>query len=235
MNTEEFKQHFGRLIEQNEIVFDFDNREKGFEGINFTGINLYNSGYHFEIWFAEGQKSPHLHIKSILHLENLTLAQLKKYKELFLIKYSPKEYRQFLDLNLAKNHRVAEENKPHYKYNTTKKLLNVWNENKDNFAEPELIELAKQEEPLKRKVEITSGITNKIVQKVSIIEVAKKSGIKVKGNKAVCPFHEDTNPSMSLNDSKGLFYCFGCGVKGNLIDFLYLIETKLKIPIENVI
>ena len=29
---------------------------------------------------------------------------------------------------------------------------------------------------------------------------------------AKCPFHNEKTPSFSVNDHKGLFYCFGCGV-----------------------
>ena len=61
-----------------------------------------------------------------------------KYKKLFLIKYTPKEYYEFLDIQIAGRHRIAEENKSHYKYKTIKKLLNVWNEDKENYAENRL-------------------------------------------------------------------------------------------------
>ena len=36
---------------------------------------------------------------------------------------------------------------------------------------------------------------------------------------AVCPFHDDHNPSLSVNDQTGLFNCFGCDAKGNMFDF----------------
>ena len=39
-----------------------------------------------------------------------------------------------------------------------------------------------------------------------------------------CPFHDDRNPSLSVNLSAGLFQCFACGAKGGGID-LYM---KLK-------
>jgi hypothetical protein len=32
--------------------------------------------------------------------------------------------------------------------------------------------------------------------------------------RACCPFHEDRNPSLSVNLSHGGFICFGCGAKG---------------------
>jgi DNA primase len=35
----------------------------------------------------------------------------------------------------------------------------------------------------------------------------------------VCPFHQETKPSMSVNDDEGFFYCFGCQASGDVIDF----------------
>lgn len=37
--------------------------------------------------------------------------------------------------------------------------------------------------------------------------------------KAVCPFHEDKNPSLHLSDSKKVWHCFGCQASGNLFSF----------------
>ena len=34
---------------------------------------------------------------------------------------------------------------------------------------------------------------------------------------AVCPFHKDKNPSMKIDNR---YYCFGCGEKGDAIDFV---------------
>lgn len=36
---------------------------------------------------------------------------------------------------------------------------------------------------------------------------------------ALCPFHEDKKPSLSVNPETGLFYCHGCEATGNLFDF----------------
>ncbi|MFQ5674683.1 MAG: CHC2 zinc finger domain-containing protein [bacterium] len=33
---------------------------------------------------------------------------------------------------------------------------------------------------------------------------------------ALCPFHEEKQPSFSLNVGRGVFYCFGCGESGNI-------------------
>lgn len=36
----------------------------------------------------------------------------------------------------------------------------------------------------------------------------------------VCPFHNDLNASLSFNDEKNVYKCFGCGSKGYLINFV---------------
>jgi len=36
----------------------------------------------------------------------------------------------------------------------------------------------------------------------------------------LCPFHVDTNPSLSVNDQKGLYYCFSCNKGGSTVDFV---------------
>lgn len=37
---------------------------------------------------------------------------------------------------------------------------------------------------------------------------------------ALCPFHDERSPSFTVTPEKGLFFCFGCGAKGNVIDFV---------------
>lgn len=38
--------------------------------------------------------------------------------------------------------------------------------------------------------------------------------------KVVCMFHPDLRPSMLLDLNKGTYYCFGCNVSGNVLDFI---------------
>jgi DNA primase len=40
-----------------------------------------------------------------------------------------------------------------------------------------------------------------------------------KQGSALCPFHMDTNPSLSVNLQTGYFKCFGCGKSGSIFDF----------------
>ena len=47
---------------------------------------------------------------------------------------------------------------------------------------------------------------------------AEHYGMTVAQNGMVCcPFHNDRHPSMKLNED--YFYCFGCGTKGDAIEF----------------
>lgn len=41
-----------------------------------------------------------------------------------------------------------------------------------------------------------------------------------KQQKALCPFHDDHNPSLSVNFDTGEFNCFACGINGSVIDFV---------------
>jgi DNA primase len=38
--------------------------------------------------------------------------------------------------------------------------------------------------------------------------------------KVLCPFHDETKPSLSINLAQGVFHCFGCGASGSVIDFV---------------
>jgi DNA primase len=40
----------------------------------------------------------------------------------------------------------------------------------------------------------------------------------------LCPFHAEKTPSFSVNGELGLYYCFGCGAKGDVITFVREVE-----------
>ena len=48
-------------------------------------------------------------------------------------------------------------------------------------------------------------------------------------NQALCPFHADKNPSLSVSPKKGLWYCHACCKGGDVFKFLMLIE-KIEFP-----
>ena len=41
---------------------------------------------------------------------------------------------------------------------------------------------------------------------------------------ARCPFHQEKTPSFSVNPSKNIFYCFGCGKGGSVFNFVMELE-----------
>ena len=48
--------------------------------------------------------------------------------------------------------------------------------------------------------------------------------------KATCPFHPDSDPSLSINDDSGPFHCFGCGKEGDAFKFYSLIKGLSGFP-----
>lgn len=64
---------------------------------------------------------------------------------------------------------------------------------------------------------MAENVFEAVKQSVSTREAAEFYGIKVKRNgMACCPFHDDKNPSMKVDQR---FHCFGCGADGDVIDF----------------
>jgi DNA primase len=56
-----------------------------------------------------------------------------------------------------------------------------------------------------------------MVAVVSARTPLRKAGSRFLGR---CPFHEERTPSFSVNPTDKLYYCFGCGAKGDLITFV---------------
>ncbi|MGX7349373.1 DNA primase [Dolosicoccus paucivorans] len=66
-----------------------------------------------------------------------------------------------------------------------------------------------------------------IQQKTDITQViGKYTRLSQSGKNFVasCPFHEDRNPSFSVDKAKQLYHCFSCGRGGNVFNFLQEIE-----------
>lgn len=40
-----------------------------------------------------------------------------------------------------------------------------------------------------------------------------------------CPFHDEYTPSFNANLENGVYHCFGCGSKGNVITFVAEMEN----------
>jgi DNA primase len=62
-----------------------------------------------------------------------------------------------------------------------------------------------------------------IAEIVSGYTTLKKSGASTL--KGLCPLHSEKTPSFQVNTVSGLFYCFGCGVGGNVYQFVQQVEN----------
>ena len=65
---------------------------------------------------------------------------------------------------------------------------------------------------------------DEIRRKIDIVQVISAEGItltkKGKNFVGICPFHDDTNPSMTVSPEKQIFKCFVCGTAGNVFTFI---------------
>jgi len=69
------------------------------------------------------------------------------------------------------------------------------------------------------------GIFEKVKSAVNIADVVERFGVKLdRSDKGLCPFHKEKTPSFSIERGKNIFTCFGCGEKGDAVDFV----AKLK-------
>ena len=66
-----------------------------------------------------------------------------------------------------------------------------------------------------------------ILSNSNIVDILNYYGLTVQKNKCTCPFHNDTHPSMMVNDNKGIVKCFVCGSGGNAISFIQKYENEI--------
>ena len=59
---------------------------------------------------------------------------------------------------------------------------------------------------------------------VDLVALFQAFGMEIRkqgrGVKALCPFHDEKTPSLSIDPKKGLYKCFGCGKAGDSLTFL---------------
>ncbi len=69
---------------------------------------------------------------------------------------------------------------------------------------------------------------NEVSRRINLAELVsgyvqlKRNGTSHIG---LCPFHKEKTPSFHVDDDKQLFYCFGCGIGGNVFDFVMRAEN----------
>ncbi|KIE64271.1 DNA primase [Candidatus Riesia pediculischaeffi] len=70
---------------------------------------------------------------------------------------------------------------------------------------------------------ISSEFVKDLITTTDIVELIQSSiNLQKKGKNyvALCPFHHENTPSFTVSKEKRFYYCFGCNVHGNSIDFL---------------
>lgn len=204
------------------IEFDYKNRDDSFMAINLTAINLYKAGYSFAIFYVEGGRSPHIHIYNLDELETLTYEQRTKYRELFIKRYIPPKYEA--DIGLCdEKHLCSLEFVNHFKYNQPKRLFHFFNAGNNQKIDIDLKFKVLFEEKLYKNdikdndIIYYSTYRDTIIKNCSFEKVLDNFGIEYKGHMAKCPFHNDTNNSLSFSNAKGLWKCFGCDERGDVI------------------
>ena len=65
------------------------------------------------------------------------------------------------------------------------------------------------------------------VREIPVEQAAEVLGLTVKRHKSLCPFHDDTVPSLTFNVRKNTFRCFVCDAHGGTIDLaMHLLNLK---------
>jgi DNA primase len=70
-----------------------------------------------------------------------------------------------------------------------------------------------------------------VKHKHSIVSLFESYGVKLAKTShngsytGLCPWHDDHNPSLSVDDTKGLYHCFGCDAKGDIIELVRKMEN----------
>lgn len=67
------------------------------------------------------------------------------------------------------------------------------------------------------------NLVDEIRRKIDIVDIVSSYiPLTQKGKNffGVCPFHDDTNPSMSVSREKQIYRCFSCGASGNVFNFI---------------
>ena len=73
-------------------------------------------------------------------------------------------------------------------------------------------------------MDISRNDLDALKAQVDLVAVMRSHGLELvavgRNHKALCPWHEDKDASLVVNPEKGLYNCFGCSAKGDVLSFL---------------
>ena len=71
---------------------------------------------------------------------------------------------------------------------------------------------------------------DEVRERTDLVEIVKRYVDLRKASadswKGLCPFHQEKTPSFHVHEHRRYYYCFGCGAKGDVFNFLQEIEGK---------
>ena len=91
-----------------------------------ASLNLIKAKIHFAVFYALGQKCPHIIIYDFMQLNELTKIARRKARELFCSNFVPFEYYYQIDKSLFSEHKVCLEFRGHWRYHTIFNLITEW-------------------------------------------------------------------------------------------------------------
>lgn len=137
-------------------------------------------------------------------VEEVPLEERDRMKHLFLEDEIPRVKREFLEGCMEYAQRPD-------------KRLGYWQKIYLEELERKLKKLSMDEKVLVGKAE---GVSTEKIAKAREFPITEI--LKTRKGMALCPFHNEKNPSMDVR--KNFYYCYGCGETGDVIDLMMKME-----------
>jgi hypothetical protein len=133
------------FLSEGVIEIEKGNRQTNLKGTYDTCLNLIKYKIHFAVFYAEGMRTPHIHIYEIFKdCEDWAIKELSM--ALFCRQVVPFEFFHLIDTALFGQHTIALEFSKHYKYSFMNKLLFEHMPDKNNIN-PDFLMSIKQQVP----------------------------------------------------------------------------------------
>lgn len=237
-NSAKGYKHRQGMANEIRIEFDSEDKEKNWINIMLTGKKLNDLKYSFAIFSVEGGRSPHIHIYDLDELEELDYDQRTQYRKRFLGKICP--LLSIPDFELCEEkHLCALEFVNHFKYNKPKELIHYYwngmNMGIDLDLKLEILQGKKKkisskrtkgQDELKFGERLRLSVRERVMGHLTFEKVFDEYEISYKKSMALCPFHGDSDNSLSFSNEKKMWKCFGCGEKGDVITLIKKLEER---------